>query len=99
MTLQTTLAVEFNNTNGPINETIAGQTLNFTQGSFVKVDGTATLGILGFVDLSGSFSFEKSTDSQSNTVLKIGRATGVTKRPCWACRGRSACRSRTARWP
>ena len=57
------MAAEFNNTGGAVSKsiTVGGQTttLDFTEGAFVRIAGSASLTIDSFAVLSGSFRFEK----------------------------------------
>ncbi|MHC4463742.1 MAG: LEPR-XLL domain-containing protein, partial [Planctomycetota bacterium] len=69
--IRSELDLEFNNTGSPLDETIGSTVLQFTEGSFLRVKGSATMNVAGFVDLSGNFAFEKAKDSSEQNVLKV----------------------------
>ncbi len=82
--LQASLTLNFNNTGAPIDETLEGVTLNFTQGNFVSVSGSLTLNIAdpssgqSFVALSGMFGFQVTFDTQGHPTMLTITASGVS---------------------
>jgi hypothetical protein len=72
LTLSATLTFTVN-TGITLSETIDGHAFQYAAASpFFRIAGSATVGISGFVDVSGSFYFEKATDSTTASVIRIG---------------------------
>ena len=70
------MMLEFNKTGAAVNHTIGDEVLAFTEPDFIRISGAAMLQIDGFVDISGEFAFESSTDGGGASIIAVG-ATNV----------------------
>ena len=67
VTLSATMALEMNTTGAAVNQVVqtgptTNVTLNFTDGNFLQISGTAVIQVSGLIDISGDFAFRKVGD-------------------------------------
>ena len=76
VTLSATMALEMNTTGAAVNQVVqtgptTNVTLNFTDGNFLQISGTAVIQVSGLIDISGAFAFRK-VGTAPNQVITIG---------------------------
>ena len=76
VTLSATMALEMNTTGAAVNQVVqtgptTNVTLNFTDGNFLQISGTAVIQVSGLIDISGDFAFRK-VGTAPNQVITIG---------------------------